>query len=113
MMPRLKTPLLQTGEDEEGHLGRLVELSLFSKLLELREDCHLYKKMQMARNACFCLTLNPLVFFTTAVACGVLNYLVWTRVSHMSVSLTLPFPFCLSVLCCWRYEHPRMMLKSK
>lgn len=41
-MPRLKTPLLQTGEDEEGHLGRLVELSPFSKLLELREDCHLY-----------------------------------------------------------------------
>lgn len=106
-MPQPKTPLLQAGENAERHLGRLLEPSVFQAAGAARGLPPLQK------SACLCLIHNPPVFFTTAVACGVLNYLVWTRAGHMSVSLTLPFPFCLTVLCCWRYEYPRMMLKSK
>lgn len=70
---KLKTSLLQQVKVQKGTQAGWSS-SLFSKLLELGEDCHLYKNIQMARNACFCLILDAPVFFTTAAACGVLNY---------------------------------------
>lgn len=110
---QIKTPLPKAGGDAEAQLGGLVELSLVPEPLELQEDCHPCQKIHMARNICFGLILNPSVFFITAVDCGFLRYLDSTRVSQMSVSLALPFPFCLATLRVLCYKHPRMMFKSK
>lgn len=51
-MPQLKTPLLQAGENAEGHLGRLVELSVF-QAAGVVKDCHLYKKNANGKKCLF------------------------------------------------------------
>lgn len=95
-MPQLKTPLLQAGENAERYLGRLVELSVFQAGGVARGLPSLQKSAN-GKKCLFLLDSESRCILRYRSCCGVLNYLVWTKVGHMSVCL-IDSPF--ASLCC-------------